>query len=124
VFKLPPDLSDDTFALPAAIRVAGPAEAYRARYAPLDAVATAAALPPELRRLLLLASDDVAGRGYPVWALAAVAGVPDTAAFGRAYRLSKLGLVTLRVAYDDRDMDVIPTACGRVAAALLLSWRI
>lgn len=123
MFRLPPELDDNLFAPPAPVRVAGPAEAYRARYAPLDAVATAAALPADLRRILTLAADDVDGRGYPVWALAGVAGLPDAVAFGRAHRLSRLGLVRLCVAEDDRDMDVIPTALGRVAAALIRHWR-
>ncbi|MEE7475893.1 hypothetical protein [Methylobacterium hispanicum] len=123
MFKLPPELDDTLFVPPAPVRVAGPGEAYRARYAPLDAVATAAALPAALRRLLLLASDDVAGRGYPVWALQAIAGLTEEDTFSRAHRLSRLGLVRMRVAEDDRDIEVIPTALGRVTAALILSWR-
>ena len=123
MFTLPPELDDALFLPTAPVRVAGPAEAYRARYAPLDAVATAAALPAELRRILVLAADDIDGRGYPVWALAGGAGWSDELAFARARRLSRLGLVRLLVAEVDRDIEVIPTATGRVAATLLHSWR-
>lgn len=123
MFTLPPELDDRLFASPDPVRVASIREANRARYAPVDPVATAAVLPAPLRRILLLAADDVAGRGYPVWAIAAVAGWSDEVTFARADRLSRLRLVQLRLAYDDRDMDVIPTAAGRRVAALLISWR-
>lgn len=123
MFRLPPELDPSSFAAPAPIRVASIREAQAARHAAVDPVAMAAALPAPLRRILLLAADDVAGRGYPVWAIAAVAGWSDEVTFARADRLSRLRLVQLRLAYEDRDMDVIPTPAGRRVAALLLAWR-
>ncbi|WP_342163129.1 non-ribosomal peptide synthetase [Methylobacterium sp. SD21] len=123
MFRLPPELDDSLFAAPAPVRVASIREAHVARYAPVDPVATAAALPAELRRILLLAADDIDGRGYPIWALEGVAGWSEEATYDRARRLAHLGLVRMRVAEDDRDIDVIPTAAGRVTAALLIAWR-
>lgn len=123
MFRLPPELDDRLYASPAPIRVASIREAHSARYAPVDPVATAAALPAALRGILLLAADDIDGRGYPIWALEGVAGWSEEATYDRASRLARLGLVRMRVAEDDPDIEVIPTATGRLTAALIRSWR-
>lgn len=121
MFDLPPELCDDNWTHPAPVRVASIREAQAARHAPVDPVATAAALPYRLRRILLLACDQWLGWGYPVWSLASVTdwSKADVIAIGR--RLAGLGLAEVQEV--DGVTWIKPTTAGRVAAALIRFWR-
>ncbi|SDM68516.1 hypothetical protein SAMN05216360_103106 [Methylobacterium phyllostachyos] len=121
MFDLPPELRDDNWAHPSPIRVASIREAHIARYAPVDPVATAAALPYRLSRVLLIACDQWLGWGYPVWSIAGVTdwSRPEVLAIGKALARRDLAEV--------QDPDGVPwikpTATGRALADLILSWR-
>lgn len=83
--------------------------------------AAAAAMPYPLRRIILLTSERAGG--LPVWAIAGIAGWPDSLALALAERLRAQRLVRIRVAEDDRNFDVIQTDAGRAVAQVLVSWR-
>ncbi|MBB3905317.1 hypothetical protein [Methylobacterium brachythecii] len=87
-------------------------------------VATAAALPSRLRRLLVLAADGVAGRGVPVWGLMGVTGRPEADVVADVDTLCRRGLVTLTLPPDDLDIEARPTVFGHRVAAAIVSTRI
>lgn len=104
-------------------RIVIESEACRAHRIPPRPVAAAAALPADLRRLLLLITKGRGPDGLPAWARAWQLGWPPARVVSGLLALVRRRLALMKARHDPADLDAILTDAGRRDAALVSNWR-